>query len=366
MKIKSRAPGKLILIGEYAVLKGAPALVMAVDKFATVEIEPHSNEYFRIDAPDLDISNKDFKVQEDGSIVFKEKPSELQRQHLKFFANSIQVVWNYLNKNGIQSLPITHINLDTSNFFDDNTHKKLGLGSSAALTAALIGGLLKYYLPSFDLSNKQSLILELAITAHQMAQGEIGSGVDLAASVCGGILRYQIQNHQFKQPPLIEELTLPGNLHIFPVSTGESASTKIFVEKFNQANLENSAKMKELVKQMSLSSTSAIKNIKKKEVGKFLNLTKTYYEQLKILGELCDLPIISTKHQKIAEIVYAEGAVYKPSGAGGGDFGIIFCDSKESIGKIESQLLREGFRVMPVHIDYQGIRIVIKEDYPNG
>jgi phosphomevalonate kinase len=32
------APGKLILTGEYAVLFGAPALVMAVDRRATVQI----------------------------------------------------------------------------------------------------------------------------------------------------------------------------------------------------------------------------------------------------------------------------------------------------------------------------------------
>ncbi len=34
--IKTTAPGKLILIGEYVVLEGAPALVCAVDRYAEV------------------------------------------------------------------------------------------------------------------------------------------------------------------------------------------------------------------------------------------------------------------------------------------------------------------------------------------
>src|SRR5512138_339944 len=35
----ARAPGKLVALGEYAVLDGAPALVLALDRFAEVRIE---------------------------------------------------------------------------------------------------------------------------------------------------------------------------------------------------------------------------------------------------------------------------------------------------------------------------------------
>ena len=38
MRIEARSPGKMILIGEYAVLEGAISLVAAVDRMATVSM----------------------------------------------------------------------------------------------------------------------------------------------------------------------------------------------------------------------------------------------------------------------------------------------------------------------------------------
>ena len=39
MQIVARAPGKLVVLGEYAVLDGAPALVIAVDRYCTANIQ---------------------------------------------------------------------------------------------------------------------------------------------------------------------------------------------------------------------------------------------------------------------------------------------------------------------------------------
>jgi mevalonate kinase len=44
------APGKLVLVGEYAVLDGAPAISAAVDVFATAKKQPliEKNIYWQI------------------------------------------------------------------------------------------------------------------------------------------------------------------------------------------------------------------------------------------------------------------------------------------------------------------------------
>ena len=53
MKIEVSAPGKLVLIGEYGVLFGAPAVVMAVNRRARVELTPAEGARWILTAPEL-------------------------------------------------------------------------------------------------------------------------------------------------------------------------------------------------------------------------------------------------------------------------------------------------------------------------
>lgn len=93
-------------------------------------------------------------------------------------------------------------------FADSTTGKavvvKTGMGSSAALTTALIAALLQFFgitqLPSTsisaikanaDISSRNTEVLDrillhnLAQLAHAVAQGKLGSGFDVSAAVYG-------------------------------------------------------------------------------------------------------------------------------------------------------------------------------------
>jgi phosphomevalonate kinase len=68
---------------------------------------------------------------------------------------------------------------------------KTGMGSSAALTTSLVGGLLGWF-KVIQLDAKSDKYVEdrrvlhnLAQLAHAVAQGKIGSGFDVAAAVYG-------------------------------------------------------------------------------------------------------------------------------------------------------------------------------------
>ena len=50
------APGKLLLLGEYAVLDGAPAAVVAVDRRARATLRPIDGAHAWVHAPDLEAS----------------------------------------------------------------------------------------------------------------------------------------------------------------------------------------------------------------------------------------------------------------------------------------------------------------------
>ena len=50
-RIRASAPGKVVLSGEYAVLNGAPAICMAVNRRAVVTIEATADEHHVVIAP---------------------------------------------------------------------------------------------------------------------------------------------------------------------------------------------------------------------------------------------------------------------------------------------------------------------------
>ena len=57
-RVRARAPGKAAVLGEYAVLHGAPALVLAVDRYATATIETSRSGSHVVEtrAPDCRVS----------------------------------------------------------------------------------------------------------------------------------------------------------------------------------------------------------------------------------------------------------------------------------------------------------------------
>ena len=49
--VVASAPGKAVLCGEYAVLDGAPAVCMALDRRARVTVTPFEGDWNRVSAP---------------------------------------------------------------------------------------------------------------------------------------------------------------------------------------------------------------------------------------------------------------------------------------------------------------------------
>jgi phosphomevalonate kinase len=124
------APGKLMIAGEYAVLDGAPAIVLAVDRGVRCDIAV--SDHLHIETPD-------------GDDRFVRPPLEGHIGHYRFSA------WNPTD------LP-----------------EKPGFGGSAAATVAAC---LAAGRPAED-----------AVEIHRAVQGG-GSGADVLASIHGGMIR---------------------------------------------------------------------------------------------------------------------------------------------------------------------------------
>ena len=68
---------------------------------------------------------------------------------------------------------------------DVGSVQKTGLGSSAAMTTALVAAIVKYFLPS---GCDTEVIHNLAQLCHCIAQGKVGSGFDVSAAIFGSQL----------------------------------------------------------------------------------------------------------------------------------------------------------------------------------
>ena len=172
---KASAPGKLMLLGEHAVLHGSRCIVCAVNQRMTVEVTPRDDRRITIDsalgrfATDLD------NLQIDPTF--------------RFILTAV--------KNFPQPLPGGFDLIVRSDFTST-----VGLGSSASVTAAMTAAL--FHLVNLPLDPQQ--IFAHSLKTVRAVQGA-GSGADLAASVFGGVLLYRTV------PPEIKQL-----VHIHPLS----------------------------------------------------------------------------------------------------------------------------------------------------
>ncbi len=119
--VETTAPGKVVLWGEYAVLAGVPAAVMAVDRFATCRITSHKSG-FRLHATGFEMKPVD--------------TPDLRETSLPTSARLFAAAASALISTPRENLNIV---LDTSTF--QGATGKLGIGSSAAALVACYGAL---------------------------------------------------------------------------------------------------------------------------------------------------------------------------------------------------------------------------------
>src|SRR5699024_4038945 len=95
--IQASAPGKLILLGEYAVLEQAPCLVSAVQRKCTVDIKPHNTSWFSIASSRSEVPNVECMLTAEGNFRFKESLSADGHKRLRFVLSTIKHVLRQLD-----------------------------------------------------------------------------------------------------------------------------------------------------------------------------------------------------------------------------------------------------------------------------
>ncbi len=169
------APGKAVLCGEYAVLRNAPAISVAVGRRATVRLATTENKFHVVTTPGYEDGEWRFTTSHGGEIEWLD---ELPDQGLRL----IEEAWRVCRPRTGDHLDFT---IDSADFFDSGSGRKLGLGGSAATMSALVGAISELFPQSENVAT-------LAAKAHKGLQHDVGSGVDVATCCYGGVIEFRM------------------------------------------------------------------------------------------------------------------------------------------------------------------------------
>lgn len=353
MRVLATAPAKLFLIGEYAVVEGAPAVVTAVNRRVEVEIRdrPEDEWTYCTDAEGgqcrtLHLDATGLLVDEHGVAATEDSATRL----LAFAVAGTSGM-------GAPALPRgLDVAISSRALHADGGGQKLGLGSSAAVMVALGSALRRVSALTSGMpepGRAEGLRLDLA--AHRRLQGGRGSGADVAASVHGGIIRFQRDgNSSIRCRPL----GLPPGLHMRCFWTGRSASTSDFLAQAEACQEQTPEVWKAQIQGLTAIATAASDAFENANAAAFLEAAADYAKGLIGLGDALGAPIVSGPHRALSVLASRHGAVYKPSGAGGGDIGVAFGDDVDGLDRLLRDAVRDGYPAVMIDVDPTGVEVL--------
>ena len=304
------APGKLILTGEYAVLNGAPALVIAVDRRAVA----------RRDAV---------------------------RGSSPFLLAVAQEIAKQRGETSVAARAALELAVDSTAFYDSHG-TKLGLGSSAAVTVAATACALAEA-GTID----RDEVLAIALAAHATAQGQRGargSGADVAASVHGGTIA-------FTRHAPAERLAWPKSVTIVPFFTGAAADTVSLVAQVlaaREARAEVEAALVAIgdASRAACSAITAPAELAPTAVVAAFALAAVGIDRLAMATGLDLVPTcVSTARAALAKL----GGTAKTTGAGGGDVAVAVIPATADVSEVGRILIESGCRPLRLSVDETGV-----------
>jgi len=330
------APGKLILLGEYAVLEGSPAMVTAVHRRAEVCLDVSDGHGVWLFAPEIGLQGVELTAS-DGQLISSDN-------RLAFVGACLDDVWARYPALAGRRL---EIRISSERFLSSDGGPKLGLGSSAAVSVALLTALEVAARSGQGPSIPQ--VFEAAHRAHRRAQGGVGSGLDVAASSFGGVVEMSPGAEGQVQCRGVE---LPVGVSILPVYTGRGASTTELVGVVQAYAQKDALGYRDLIKSLTETAKSAGAAVSARE---FLECCARYGRGLDALGKASGADIFSDVHQALARVATDEGFVYKPSGAGGGDIGLVFGDDANRLENMRNKLKSVGGEPLELDLGAPGV-----------
>jgi hydroxymethylglutaryl-CoA reductase len=298
--------GKIILLGEHAVVHGRHAIACPIPLTIRAQVEDGDH------GVELIIPRWGVEYQ-------LAKPRE-QRRSFEQASGAI-----------LDKLGLGHKQIRIEVFPD--VPRGVGLGGSAALAVAIVRALDSH----FRLGLSDAEVNELAFLSEQTAHGS-PSGIDNTLATYGQPLVYRRGT-----PPLVELLNIPQPLHVVVGMTGNeglTARTVANVADARQRNPRLYEKIFDDIDALVLQAVAAIQDNHAETLGDLMNINQ---------GLLNALQVSTPELERLIDIAREAGALgAKLTGGGGGGAMIALCDGDTV--PVRAALERVGFRTLAFHL----------------
>jgi phosphomevalonate kinase len=322
----ARAPGKLVALGEYAVLDGAPAVVLALDRYVEAVIDESADGRCRLTTRSAEVVERSFAPGETtGAAV----------------VDLVVAAAPHLEWTGT---------IDSQAFYAGGV--KLGLGSSAAVLTAWAGAF-----AAFARAHGAPVPdprVEALIELHRQFQGGKGSGLDVAASYTGGVITYSLARPGL---PQIGSVRLPNSVGFAGIFTGRSASTPELVSRYRAWRRDRPKEAAELVRRLTAQAEAGCAALTGDDAAGWLEAFEAYGRILQELGTAIGADIVTAEHREIGVEARRHGIAYKVSGAGGGDLGLACAADVEALRAFSQSVGDRGFRVINISLADHGLQV---------
>ena len=305
------APGKIFLVGEYAVLEEGPAVLAAVSRHAIAQYIPGMDPM-----------------------------SNVVRQAVQQAITEIG--------EAASALPPGSVLVNTDDFQQGD--QKIGLGSSSATAVATVGALFES--AGISVEKNRDRIFAVALAAHRAAQGGAGSGADVATAVHGGIIKFE---RQAVGVPAVEALPPPAGLHLVVFWTGQAVSTTNMIEGVQKFAKKDPTAYRQMIDNLRETAERFVAERRAGSATGAVAAAGRYGRRLAVLGAAASVPIVTDAFTKASELAKELGGIAKPSGAGGGDIGIAMFATPETA-RLFARALPKPLAPLDVDLDRLGVR----------
>jgi len=283
------APGRIVLVGEYAALTDGSTVEAAFGCYAKAQFVPQKDSAFTMTL-------------------------------LAAILDRIKVELAEL----APALPPGTV-LVTNEDFRTLGASVAGVGGSAAMAVAAVGAVLESL--GLALESRKPLVLSIADAARRRAQGYVGSGSDTAAATHGGLIRTGRAVDGQRQP---SPMAAPAGLHLVVFAAGPARPPAEVARALQSYARADAISFLGAVAQLRELSQRFLDEVASGQATGAITAAGKYGEVLQGLCAAAEAPIMNEAFTRAAGIARELGGIAKPTGAGNGEVGVALFATPEA------------------------------------